>query len=108
MSNPRVDALREVGWRLAVQNDYMQNGKLHTFCLFTRGYLAVWGEGRTDDDAMAQVEERIVALELSLTGEARTQCPRCGVGTYFITKTETLKCLNDECGWHIEPKEQSG
>ena len=37
--------LRRRGWMVAVHNDYMQNGVLHTFWLFTKGGRCVKGEG---------------------------------------------------------------
>jgi hypothetical protein len=47
--NEILDDLRRRGWRVAVHNDYEQNGKLMTFWLLThpRGYF-VKGEGETD------------------------------------------------------------
>lgn len=40
--------LRSKGWRVAVHNDYRQDGKDYTFWLFTNGNVAVKGEGPTD------------------------------------------------------------
>jgi hypothetical protein len=54
--------LRAEGWAVAVHNDYHQNGELYTFWLFTKGHLAVKGEGRTDTDALNQVRREIVSL----------------------------------------------
>ena len=51
--------LRAAGWMVAVHNDYRQNGKLMTFWLFTRHMLAVKGEGETDAEALARVNEQI-------------------------------------------------
>lgn len=59
MFNPQnaseiVDDLRSRGWRVAVHNDYMFYGKLHTFWLFTnieqRRFIK--GEAKTDFDAL--------------------------------------------------------
>ena len=52
----RNDAvMREAGWRVAVHNDYRLNGEDHTFWLFTHpNGRWVKGEGRTDDDALAE------------------------------------------------------
>ena len=52
-------ALRDNGWVVAVHNDYQLDGKPFTFWLFTKkqgeGHgLAVWGEGETDSEAIAQ------------------------------------------------------
>lgn len=50
--------LREVGWMVAVHNDYRQNGSLMTFWLFTHPngtYLKA--EGPNDEDAVGQIIE---------------------------------------------------
>lgn len=49
--------MREKGWRVAVHNDYEQDGELCTFWLFTHKESGRFlkGEGRTDEEAMAQV-----------------------------------------------------
>lgn len=53
------DDIRALGWAVAVHNDYRLNGEPHTFWLFTRGSLAVKGEGRTDAEALNQIRETI-------------------------------------------------
>lgn len=51
--------LRRDGWRVAVHNDYRQDGEDFTFWLFTHDAgLFVKGEGRTDRDAIAAVCEQ--------------------------------------------------
>lgn len=59
-----ADKLRARGWMVAVHNDYMLHGVLHTFWLFTRGNQCVKGEGRTDAAALAQVAAAIDALNI--------------------------------------------
>lgn len=61
----KPDDIREEGWAVAVHNDYNQDGKKHTFWLFTKGNVCVKGEGRTDSEALAQVRKRIAELEAS-------------------------------------------
>jgi hypothetical protein len=56
-SNP--DDLRAQGWSVAAHNDYKLNGEKFTFWLFTKGDVAVKGEGRTDADALDQIRETI-------------------------------------------------
>jgi hypothetical protein len=61
-----LDGLRRDGWRVAVHNDYMLNGQLHTFWGMTRGDRFVKGEGLTDEEALAEVRsniERLAAAE---------------------------------------------
>jgi hypothetical protein len=43
---------RRDGWRVAVHNDYMQDGQLRTFWLLTFGNWCVRGEGPTDYAAL--------------------------------------------------------
>ena len=56
-SNP--GDIRAAGWMVAVHNDYMQNGRLHTFWLFTNGDRCVKGEGFTDAEALTHVRQQI-------------------------------------------------
>jgi hypothetical protein len=58
-----VDRIRSEGWAVAVHNDYRLNGDAHTFWLFTKNGLAVKGEGKTDAEALAQVDAAIRALK---------------------------------------------
>lgn len=44
--------LRELGWLVAVHNDYRINGIEYTFWLLTKGNECIKGEGRTDADAL--------------------------------------------------------
>lgn len=48
-------ALRNWGWVVAVHNDYKLDGEHRTFWLFTSGTRCAKGEGRTDEEAIAQV-----------------------------------------------------
>ena len=58
-----LDKLRREGWSVAVHNDYHMAGKRFTFWLFTRGEVAIKGEGQTDLDALAQVRIRADAID---------------------------------------------
>lgn len=51
------DRLREAGWRLAVANDYQQNGRLHHFQCWTRRRYPKIGESATGEgpDELAAV-----------------------------------------------------
>jgi hypothetical protein len=69
----RLTRLRGAGWRVAVHNDYMQAGVLHTFWGFSRGNQYVKGEGLTDHAALTEVEAEILALQCVYLG----RCPRC-------------------------------
>lgn len=52
----RLKILRDLDWRVAVHNDYMLNGKLHTFWGFTRyNQYFVKGEGHTDIEALREI-----------------------------------------------------
>jgi len=64
----RLARLRGAGWRVAVHNDYMQAGALHTFWAFSRGSEYVKGEGLTDDAAITEVEAEILALQCVYLG----------------------------------------
>lgn len=61
--------IRGSGWHVAVHNDYSLNGEWHTFWLFTKrgtaGELdqAVKGEGKTDEEALGQVLQRIGSIQ---------------------------------------------
>lgn len=58
--NPAIpDDIRAEGWSVAVHNDYKQNGKNHTFWLFTMGSRNVKGEGLSDTVALNQVRHQI-------------------------------------------------
>lgn len=54
-----ADDIREAGWAVAVHNDYRQNGRDHTFWLFTRGDRNVKGEGFTDAEALNQIRHEL-------------------------------------------------
>ena len=56
-----ADDIRALGWAVAVHNDYRLGGIPHTFWLFTKGEIAVKGEGRTDAEALDQVRAAIAA-----------------------------------------------
>lgn len=58
-----ADGLRLLGWSVAVHNDYRQNGERFTFWLFTKRDRCAKGEGRTDDDALAQVTTEVERIE---------------------------------------------
>ena len=64
--------LREVGWMVAVHNDYIFQGKRYTFWLLTlpSHSLFVRGEGESDYTALFQCEEAIKKLSMQgyLTG----------------------------------------
>jgi len=53
--------LRQVGWMVAIHNDYIFQGKRHTFWLLTLSShsLFVRGEGESDYVALFQCEEAI-------------------------------------------------
>jgi len=55
----KPDDIRAKGWAVAVHNDYNLDGVPHTFWLFTKGLLAVKGEGLTDEEALDQVRAQI-------------------------------------------------
>ncbi len=54
--------LRQCGWRIAVHNDYMLHGQLHTFWGLTRNGRFVKGEGLSDREALAEVDAALGAL----------------------------------------------
>jgi hypothetical protein len=54
--------LRQCGWRIAIHNDYMLHGQLHTFWGLTRDGRFVKGEGLSDRDALAEVDAALGTL----------------------------------------------
>jgi hypothetical protein len=60
-----ADDLRADGWSVAVHNDYTLDGKAHTFWLFTKGPLALKGEGRTDAEALDKVRTQATSVRES-------------------------------------------
>ena len=50
-----LNEIRSNGWSVAVHNDYRLNEQFHTFWLFTKGNLAIKGEGTSDLEALFQV-----------------------------------------------------
>lgn len=55
--------IRQLGWTVAVHNDYRSYGKSHTFWLFTKDGRAVKGEGRNDAAALDCVRVAIAEQE---------------------------------------------
>ena len=53
------DDIRAAGYTVAVHNDYRQDGRPHTFWLFTDDYRAVKGEGPTDAEALNIVRAKL-------------------------------------------------
>jgi hypothetical protein len=62
--------LRREGWRVAVHNDYEQNGQLFTFWLLTYGSWCVKGEAATDYEALRICRAEIDKLK-AICGEKR-------------------------------------
>jgi len=63
-----LQRLRQSGWTVAVHNDYKLNGRFHTFWLFTKGGLAIKGEGESDEQALTiceQESERLAPYRLT-------------------------------------------
>ncbi len=58
----RLSLLRKMGWRVAVHNDYEQDGEFHTFWLFTLGGRCIKGEGTSDYEALREVWKQAEAL----------------------------------------------
>jgi hypothetical protein len=53
-----LETLRFEGWRVAVHNDYQQDGEFFTFWLFTHpNGTYVKGEGRSDTEAIQKAYE---------------------------------------------------
>ena len=55
--------LRALGWSVATHNDYRQDGKFHTFWLFTKSGQCVKGEGESDAEALNQIRVAIRGKE---------------------------------------------
>jgi hypothetical protein len=53
------DDLRELGWYVAVHNDYYQGGAHHTFWLMTKGTTCFKGEGLTDEAALDLIRKQV-------------------------------------------------
>lgn len=51
--------LRNLGWMVAVHNDYKLNGDIYTFWLFTSGKRCAKGEGRTNEVALQLVLKEV-------------------------------------------------
>ena len=73
--------LRAAGWMVAVHNDYRQDGKLMTFWLFTRDGFAVKGEGETDAEALARVQEQIEGRVSDMRSGTRIAARSAGLRT---------------------------
>ena len=56
--------LRRGGFMVAVHNDYRLDGVQHTFWLMTKGEIALKGEGKTDLEALQQIDARARELEI--------------------------------------------
>jgi hypothetical protein len=65
------DDIRARGWMVGVHNDYRQGGVLHTFWLFTKGNVAIKGEGRTDAEALNRVRAQLDVFDPVLCTCAR-------------------------------------
>ena len=73
-----VTQLRRGGWRVAIHNDYEQNGKLRTFWLWThpkRG-IFVKGEGETDEIALNTVLNEVERVSDGIKLCAHERCER--------------------------------
>lgn len=90
------DDLRAMGLRVAVHNDYSQNGPRYTFWLFTAEHegrtIALKGEGPTDEDALDAVR----AEWAKLTDKAH-HAPMCPANHYHGKRAPTYRCT---CGAH--------
>jgi hypothetical protein len=64
-----IARLRAAGWAVAVHNDYQQNGKPHTFWLFTKGNRCAKGEGRSDAEALEAATAAVDANHTPMTDE---------------------------------------
>lgn len=53
------DDLRELGWHVAVHNDYSQRGTQHTFWLMTKDGRALKGEGASDREALNKIRAQL-------------------------------------------------
>lgn len=55
-----LETIRNLGWMVAVHNDYTTDGTFHTFWLFTNSDgMYVKGEGQTDDQALQKCLDQI-------------------------------------------------
>lgn len=55
--------LRADGWVVAVHNDYRKAGEPHTYWRFSKEGRCVNGEGKTDWEALAEIEKKVGALK---------------------------------------------
>jgi hypothetical protein len=58
----RLKLLRMADWMVVCHNDYRLNHELMTFWSFSRGNEYVRGEGKTDAEAISEVEYNIQKL----------------------------------------------
>lgn len=65
--------LREGGWRVAVHNDFMLKGELHTFWLLTYGNWCVKGEAKDDYTALRIVRVEVAKLVARASTERTTE-----------------------------------
>ena len=66
-----LSTIRERGWAVAVHNDYRQDGRAHTFWLFTKGDHCAKGEGETDGDAVSNALGEILRVEKTASVSSR-------------------------------------
>lgn len=55
--------IRQRGWMVAVHNDYTLNEERYTFWLMTKGDRCVKGEGKCDQEALAEIRAKIDRME---------------------------------------------
>lgn len=98
-----IDALRSDGWAVAVHNDYRLNGEPHTFWLLTKGDRCVKGEGRTDGEALAQIDAALQAARATEPApiDMVLHCPACGM--QHIDKDEAAGMFAFDVACYGEP-----
>jgi len=58
------DDLRQLGWMVAVHNDYMIDGRRYTFWLMSKGERCLKGEGSCDAVALDQIRAKLRPEEM--------------------------------------------
>ena len=80
------DDLRQLGWWVAVHNDYLLDGERYTFWLLTNPEDGTFlkGEGWTDQEALDQIRELIAPQVRCAHPDDQVlakPCPDCGAST---------------------------
>lgn len=97
MNTSTPDDLRELGWSVAVHNDYYVDGKRYTFWLMTKDGVAVKGEGQTDEDALTQIRVKVATRAQETPYEEKVAAWREVINKALWRQLKELSNAIDDC-----------